>query len=87
MATVLEVREKSRKSKWAKTVRESEGKEEESKEKISEKLGNLNRLSERSSFTIPLVQSDDLSFYQNGISRSQGNFSEVRDSQGRWRSN
>ena len=28
--------------------------------------------------TIPEVQSDDLSFYQNAMSRSQGNFTEDR---------
>ena len=43
-----------------------------------EKSGNFNRLSEHESFTILLVQSDDLSVHQNTMSRSQGNFSEVR---------
>ena len=43
------------------------------------KSGNLSRLSERKSFTILKVRPDDLSFYQNSISESLGNFSEVRE--------
>ena len=49
------------------------------KTKIGEKSGNLNRWSKRKSFTIPWFQSDGLIFYQNAISRSQGNFSEEKE--------
>ena len=48
-----------------------------------ERSRNLNRLSECNSFTIPQVQSEDLSFYQNAILRSQGNFSKAKKSQGK----
>ena len=34
----------------------------EKKRKVTEKSGNLNRLSERTRFTIPRIQSDDPSF-------------------------
>ena len=50
--------------------------------KVREKSGNLIRLSDRQSFTIPYVQFDGLSFYQNALSVSQGNFLEGRESQG-----
>ena len=55
----------------------------EKKGKIRDKTGNSNRLSEHKSSIIAEVQSDDLSFYQNAMSRSQGIFTEVRKSQGR----
>ena len=45
--------------------------------KVREKSWNLNRLSERKSSTI------HLSFYQNIISRSQENLSEVREQSGK----
>ena len=54
--------------------------------KIRAKSGNLNRLSERKSSTIPQAQSDDLSFYQNSISRNQGKFSlRSGKRQGKWK--
>ena len=46
---------------------------------VREKSGNFNRLSEGISFIIPKVQSDDLSSFRTALSRSQGNFSEVRE--------
>ena len=49
---------------------------------MREKSGNLNRLSKRTSLTNPKVQSDDLSSYQNAISRRRENFPEVRDKSG-----
>ena len=81
MATALEmreIREKSGKVKKCLIVRVESEKFEKNEENQG-KSGNLNRLYERKSFTIPWVQSDDLSFYQNPTSRSQGNFSEVRE--------
>ena len=39
---------------------------------------NFNRLSEHKNFTIPGVQVDDFSFYQNAMSKSHGKFSEVK---------
>ena len=47
--------------------------------KKGEKSGNLSSLSKHKSFIIPYVQFDDLSFYENAISKSQGNSSEVRE--------
>ena len=47
------------------------------------KVIEFKQLSKSKSATIPQVQSDDLSFYQSAISRSQGNSSEVRESQGK----
>ena len=58
------------------TVRESEGKNRE-------KSGNLNSLSKGKSLTIPYVQSDDLSFHQNAISKSQRNSTEVKEKPGK----
>ena len=56
----------------------------EKERKVKEKSRNFNMLSERKSFTIPSVQSDDLSFYENAISgRSHGNFSDVREKSGK----
>ena len=49
----------------------TQGKVREFEKKIGNS-GNLNSLSKRKSFVIPSVQSNDLSFYQNVISRSQG---------------
>ena len=49
-------------------------KKEESQGKVMEWLSKLK------SFTFPLVKSDDLSFYQNAISRSQG---KVREDESR----
>ena len=41
---------------------------------------NINRFdTDYKSFSIPYIQSDDLSFYQNAISKSQENSSEVRE--------
>ena len=51
--------------------------------KKGEKSGNLNSLPKRKSFTIPYVQSNDLSSYQNAISKSQGNSSLVRKKSGK----
>ena len=48
-----------------------------------EKSGNLNSQSKRKSCTIPFVQSDDLSFYQNATSKSQGNSFQVREKSGK----
>ena len=55
------------------------------RKKVREKSGNFDRLSEPKSSSILQVQLDDLSFFQNAISRSQGKFSEVKsgESQGR----
>ena len=72
VATVLEIREKSGNSGKNKKVRE--------------KSGNFDRLSGPKSSSIPQVQLDDLSFFQNVTSRSQGKFSEARRSQGKRRS-
>ena len=41
------------------------------------------QLSKHKSLTITQVQSDDLSFYQNAITRSQGNSTEVREKSGK----
>ena len=40
-------------------------------------------MSERKSFTIPLFQSDNFSFNQNDIARSQGNFPDVIEKSGK----
>ena len=45
---------------------------------VMEKSENLNRLSERKSFAIPPVETLPI-FSQTTISRSQGNFSEIRE--------
>ena len=69
MATVLEIRER-----------------QESEENLKYgKVRESKQLSESKSLTgtIPQVQFDDLSFYQNAISRSQGNFSQVREKSGK----
>ena len=58
MATVLEIREKSRKVKKGKNSQE--------------KSGNFDKLSEPERSATPQVQLDDLSFCQNAISKSQG---------------
>ena len=45
--------------------------------------GSFNRLSQHKSFTFPFVQYDHLSFYQDAVSRSRGNFSEIREKPGK----
>ena len=68
--------EKVRKSeKPAKIVSEKSGSFRK-KEESQEKSGNLDRLSKRKRSTVLNVQSDDLSFFQNVISRSQGKIRE-----------
>ena len=47
------------------------------------KVREFKLLSRSKSLTIPQVHSDDLSFYQNAVSRSQENFSEVREKSGK----
>ena len=58
-------------------------KEFEKERKFRENSGNFNKLSERKFFAIPYVQSADFSVHQNTISRSQGNFWEVREKSGK----
>ena len=76
VATVLEIRAKSGKVERG----YFQGKFEE---KRRGKSGNLNRSLEHNSLFITLVQSRDLSFYQNVMSGSQGNFPEVWEKSGR----
>ena len=67
VATVLEIRqimEKSEKMKRVKIVGEK-SKNLREREKVGEKLGKSDKLSETKSSTTPQVQLDDLSFCQN----------------------
>ena len=48
-----------------------------------EKSTNFDRLPGLKNSSTPQVQLDDLSFFHNAISRSQGKFIEVRDKSGK----
>ena len=88
VATVLEIREIKEKSWKVKKSWNSQAKvrEFEKNEESWRKVRKFKQLSKSKSLTLPYVQSDDLSFYQNAVSRSQKNSLRSGKSQGRWKS-